>query len=66
MLLGEHCCFDLRGSLAGWETGQPDWSKKCCDNRAAPVIQPADGTSPQQLQKVSQLGGRPVETLQLI
>ena len=52
MLLGDHCCFDIRGGLSAWDSGEPDWGKKCCDNKAAPVKQPPDDISDQQIKKV--------------
>ena len=33
MLTGDHCCFDIRGGLQGWDGGDPDWGKKCCSNK---------------------------------
>lgn len=54
MLLGDHCCFDIRGGLSAWDSGEPDWGKKCCDNKAAPVKQPPDDISDQQIKKLNQ------------
>ena len=53
MLTGNHCCFDIRGGLLGWSGGDPDWGKKCCDNKVAPVKQPPDNISQDQLDRVS-------------
>merc|ERR1719320_1560855 len=54
MLLGDHCCFDIRGGLSAWDSGEPDWGKKCCHNKAAPVKQPPDDISDQQIKKLNQ------------
>ena len=53
MLLGNRCCFDIRGGLYGYGSGMADWEKKCCDNTAAPVVQPPDDVSDEQLERVS-------------
>ena len=54
MLTGDHCCFDIRGGLLGWSGGDPDWGKKCCNNKVAPVKLPPDNISQDQLARVSQ------------
>ena len=52
MLLGDHCCFDIRGGLSAWNSGEPDWGMKCCNNQAAPVKQPPDDISNEQIKKL--------------
>lgn len=54
MLLGDHCCFDIRGGLSAWDSGEPDWGMKCCNNKAAPVKQPPDDISNEQIKKLNQ------------
>ena len=41
----------------GWQGGDPDWGKKCCDNQVAPVKQPPDDISQDQLDRVSVTAG---------
>jgi len=53
MLTGDHCCFDIRGGLMGWRGGDPDWGKKCCDNKVAPVKRPPDNISRDQLDRLN-------------
>ena len=57
MLTGDHCCFDIRGGLMGWRGGDPDWGKKCCDNKVAPVKRPPDNISRDQLDRVRGAAG---------
>ena len=57
MLTGDHCCFDIRGGLMGWQGGDPDWGKKCCDNKVAPVKLPPDNITQDQLDRVSGTAG---------
>ena len=52
MLLGDHCCFDIRGGLSAWNSGEPDWGMKCCNNKVAPVKQPPDDIGQEQIKKV--------------
>ena len=52
MLLGDHCCFDIRGGLSAWNSGEPDWGMKCCNNQAAPVKRPPDDITDDQIKKV--------------
>jgi hypothetical protein len=54
MLLGTHCCFDIRGGLSAWDSGEPDWGRKCCSNKAAPVKRPPDDISNDQIKKLNQ------------
>ena len=39
--------------MLGWAGGDPDWGKKCCNNQVAPVKQPPDNISQDQLDRVS-------------
>jgi len=54
MLVGDHCCFDIRGGLSAWNSGEPDWGMKCCNNQDAPVKRPADDISQEQINKLNQ------------
>merc|ERR1711962_323257 len=53
MLLGDHCCFDISGGLEGWNTGQADWGKKCCNNSKSPVIPPSPEINEKQIEKLN-------------
>ena len=56
MLLGDHCCFDITGGLAGWDSGKADWTKKCCNNKKAPLIMPVfDTVTDDQMNKVGKI-----------
>ena len=48
MLLGDHCYFDIRTL----DSGEPDWGRNCCPNKAVPVKTPPDDISGKQIKQV--------------